>query len=148
MYITKVHLENVRCCKDTTIEFAQHGSSILLCGDNGDGKSTVLRCIAKGLCDQTSSAGLLRELSGDFVRKDEDKSTITIELLDTHRKSYKIETTITSLKAFESLKQKVFINGKKSDQQRFPWHDIFVAAYGPGNRITGTADYQCHVHSL
>ena len=145
MYITKVHLSNVRCCENLTIKFDKHGSSILLCGDNGDGKSTVLRCVAMGLCDQTSAAGLLRELSGDFVRKDEDKATIIIELLDTQRKTYKIETTITSLKAFESLTQKVFINGKESDQQRFPWHDIFVAAYGPGNRITGTADYQHYV---
>lgn len=146
MYISKVFLKNVRCCNKLTIDFNNHGSSILFCGDNGDGKSTILRCIAMGLCDQTSAAGLLRELSGDFVRKGKEKeASITIELVDSQRNTYKIETTIKSLEAFESLTQEVYVNGKKSDQQNFPWHKIFVAAYGPGNRITGTADYQHYV---
>ncbi len=145
MYISKIFLKNVRCCNELTIDFNNHGSSILLCGDNGDGKSTILRCIAMGLCDQTSAAGLLRELSGDFVRKGKKEASITIELVDSQRNTYKIETTIKSLEAFESLTQEVYVNGKGSGQQDFPWHKIFVAAYGPGNRITGTADYQHYV---
>lgn len=145
MKITKIHLTNVRCCENLKIEFDRPGSSTLLCGDNGDGKSTVLRCIAMGLCDQTSAAGLLRELAGEFVRKGADIATITIELVDAKQISHKIETTIKALKAFESLTQKVYVGGRLSTQQDFPWHDIFVAAYGPGNRITGTADYQHYV---
>jgi predicted ATP-binding protein involved in virulence len=147
MYISKVYLKHVRCCDEITINFDKPGSSVLFCGDNGDGKSTILRCIAMGLCDQTSAAGLLRELPGDLVKrgKEDEGAQIVITLRDSSNKKYEIHTNIKSLKAFESLKQTVFINEKEEVQDKFPWHKIFVTAYGPGNRISGTADYQHYV---
>ena len=70
MYITKVKLSNIRCFKELTIDFDSVGSSVVIAGDNGAGKSALLRSIAMGLCDQNSAAALLRELQGDFVRRD------------------------------------------------------------------------------
>lgn len=145
MYLTRVNIKDVRCC-DFEFNFEEKAPSILLCGDNGDGKSTVLRCIAMGLCDETSAAGLLRELQGDFVRKGKETAHIELELRDRLGVNYKIRTEVKSLETFERLEQTVYINGKKmSNQDDFPWQEIFVSAYGPGNRISGISDYQHYV---
>ena len=67
MYIKRLYLKNVRCFEKLEINFDQPGSSILLLGDNGDGKSTILKSLAMGLCDDSSAAALFRELQGEFV---------------------------------------------------------------------------------
>ena len=46
----------------------EHPVWALVVGDNGTGKSTVLKSIALGLCDETSAAGLLKE-SEQYRRK-------------------------------------------------------------------------------
>jgi predicted ATPase len=137
MYICKVHIVNICCCKDLPVDFGQKGSSILISGDNGDGKSTVIRAIAMGLCDEASASALLREMSTNFVRAGKKIGTIEIELCDgPHR--YKIKTEITVLKAFEGLKQTLFkIDKGKCEKVKpndFPWNKIFVSAYGAGLR--------------
>ena len=142
MYIKRIYLENIRCFGEFGINFDQTGGSILILGDNGDGKSTLLKSIAMGLCDESSAAGLHRELPGELVRKHSDKDGIIIIELENNKIKYKIKTVIQSLPAFERIKQTVFIEGKKSDQDSFPWSDIFVCGYGPGRQTQGTADLE------
>jgi len=156
MYITKVELENVRCFEKFEIDFEQRGSSVLFLGDNGDGKSTVLKSIAMGLCDESSAAALFRELPGDFVRrtpgqkesKTKDFATIKIDLAGDDGRTYQIITTITSLDKFERVSQAKGLsrykgNKKKElDQDSFPWDKIFVSGYGAGLRVQGSADFQ------
>lgn len=69
MYVTRIQLKNVRCFEELCLEFGQHGSSMLILADNGQGKSTLLRSLAMGLCDESSAAALFRELPGEFVRR-------------------------------------------------------------------------------
>lgn len=146
MYIKKIELTNIRCFKKQIIKFNQKGSTIVISGDNGDGKSTLLRSIAMGLTDETSAAALLRELPGDFVRSGADKGIISI-ILGKNGISYEIKTTIFSLQEFEKVEQELF---KYNNQKRkkikkiedFPWGEIFVSGYGAGIRTNGTADYQ------
>lgn len=146
MYISKIHLKNIRCFKDETIDLGTDGSSFLISGNNGNGKSAILRSIAMGLCDQASAGSLLRELLGDFIRKDESADTreasISIDLID-DRNSYQIKTNITTSKAlgFEVVEQFLLVNGKPEDQEKFPWHKVFAAGYGAGLRTEGTEDY-------
>lgn len=147
MYITEVSLKNIRCFDELTIDFAKLGSSILIAGDNGDGKSTILRSIAMGLCDESSAAALLRELPGDFVRKNTTRGVISVSLQMKNRRRYKIETSIAYSEAFERVQQRLFnyVNGKWGrikEPEDFPWDAIFVTAYGAGVRTLGTADYQ------
>ena len=57
MYITKVILKNVRCFEDVTLNLDPEGEGkptmwTVVVGDNGDGKTTLLRSIAMGLCDE------------------------------------------------------------------------------------------------
>ena len=67
MRITRLFLKDVRCFDELTINFDKANSSILAIGENGDGKSTVLRSLAMGLCDQSSASALFQELGEDCV---------------------------------------------------------------------------------
>lgn len=146
MYISRIKLKNIRCFENFSIEFEKLRESILIAGDNGNGKSTILRSIAMGLCDESSAAGLLRELEGDFVCKGAKKGTILIRLKD-KKALYDIETNIIKTAAqFERVSQKIYeiVRGKRRriNEDDFPWDDIFVSAYGAGLRTLGTADFQ------
>ena len=149
MYMSRVLLKNIRCFEQLEIEFEKRGSSIIVTGDNGDGKSTLLRSVAMGLCDESSAAALLRELSGDFVRKGEDEAIIDIFLVDNKYRQFRIETIIRSQKAYEKVKQRLYVkpgrNSEKfleAEEDTFPWQRIFVSSYGAGIRTNGTADFQ------
>ena len=152
LYVRKLTLKDIRCFEHLEIEFGD-GESIILIGDNGDGKSTVLRALAMGLCDQSSASALFRELEGDYVRSGSnvDHGTITVDLAGPRRSSdhFRIDTTVRSLATFERLEQELFdlSNGVKKllTQDDFPWDRIFASAYGPGIRVQGTSDYDYYL---
>ena len=156
MYITRLVLDKVRCFEHIEIPLDNPGSSLVVLGDNGDGKTTVLRSLAMGLCDESSAAALFRELPGEYVRrrprrkhaKTGDVGTITIDLLDTDGARYRTVTCIKALDAFEIVSQReglYQIDGRKEkalSEEKFPWKRIFVSGYGAGTRSQGTADFQ------
>lgn len=77
MYISKVTLKDVRCFKQITLDLDSKKRAkmwAVIVGDNGEGKTTVLRSIAMGICDESSAAGLLRELPGEFIRRGADEA--------------------------------------------------------------------------
>ena len=78
MKVKSLHLRNIRCFEALDLEL--NGGSALVVGDNGDGKSTVLRSLAMGLCDDSSASALFRDLYGESVREGCDDGTITVEL--------------------------------------------------------------------
>lgn len=155
MYIKRLYLKNIRCFREITIDFEGHASSILILGENGDGKSTILKSLAMGLCDESSSAALFRELPGETVRREKEqeevptgeKGFIVIDLVSHNGNKYQIKTKITSLKKFERVSQELFEtkNGerkRKIEQDEFPWDQIFVSGYGPGIRVHATSSFQ------
>lgn len=150
LYVQRLILKNIRCFADLNIEFPKR-KSIVIIGDNGDGKSTILRSLAMGICDLSSASALFRELYGEYVRLGSEKGsgTIAVELSGGGSYRYRIETKITSLDAFERVDQRVFrLRGKEKKeltQDNFPWHRIFASGYGAGIRVQGTSDFE---HSL
>lgn len=157
MYISKLKLTHVRCYKEVIIDLEKSDGafSLMLAGNNGCGKSAILRSIAMGLCDNASAGSLLREMLGDFIRKDQTKKSrtaiITIDLKDKAESgetaNYRIETKIKTSKSlgFEVVEQELvrIAKGEKKtlNQEDFPWNKIFVTAYGAGLRTEGTEDY-------
>lgn len=148
MYISKIVLENIRCFEKLDVDPTVGGFPVLFCGDNGNGKSTVLRCIAMGLCDVSSAAALFRELQGEFIRKGKEQSggKIQIDLRGRSGVNYRTETTIKYLKAFEMVEQELSVEespGKWTEMRKeeFPWEQIFVTAYGAGIRTQGNLEY-------
>lgn len=131
MYIKKVTLKNVRRFEEVTFEFnppKDSGHWAVLLGDNGIGKTTVLRSIAMGLCGETSASALLRELDTNLVRYQATDKTaiIRVEFAAQDRSEpLLIETKIT-----ESPSGDTEVHQETSPQDDFPWSDIFVCAYG------------------
>ena len=77
LYISRVVLKNVRCFKDIDLKFSPASSPVpwtMVLGDNSTGKTTLLRCIAMGLCDESSAAGLLKESYEGLIRRKGKKS--------------------------------------------------------------------------
>ena len=149
MYITSLYLKNIKCFKELGYEFEdKNGASLLIAGDNGDGKSTILRSIAISLCDQWSAAGLLRELSGEFTRDECDEGVIKLGLISGKRK-FEISTHIKwdSGGTYEYPYRKInpiYKNGKSReiDDAKFDWKAVFATGYGSGLRTVGTQDFQ------
>ena len=150
MHITSLYLKNIKCFKELTYKFEDDkGASLVIAGDNGDGKSTILRSIAISLCDQWSAAGLLRELSGEFIRDGCKKGVIKLGLIS-GRKRFEIITVIKwdSKETYEYPYReinRVYKNGRKSkgiDDASFDWKAVFATGYGSGLRTVGTQDFQ------
>ena len=146
MKITALRLKNIRCFEDLTLQL--NGESALFIGDNGDGKSTVLRSLAMGLCDNSSASALFRDLYGESVRHHCDRGTIEVDLKG--RLLLRTKTTIRSLPNFERVDQDLYqlprnARPKKLGQADFPWSRIFAVGYGPGIRVQGTTDYDYYL---
>lgn len=141
-------MKNIRCFEEASIDLGNNGNSLLIAGNNGNGKSAILRSLAMGLCDQASAGSLLRELLGDFIRKETGKdkrtATIIIDLFDeTVQKDFQIKTRIITNRnlGFEVVEQELLSDGEPKKQHNFPWNKIFVVGYGAGLRTEGTQDY-------
>lgn len=152
MKITRVRLRNIRCFDELEMDLGR--KSALIIGDNGDGKSTVIRSIAMGLCDESSSAALFRELYGETIRKGRTSGLIEVDLSD-GTLDFRTHTTIRPIADWERPEQKVgFLRGgpqspkfRKVMQEEFPWDRIFAVGYGPGIRVQGVEDYDYYFTS-
>jgi predicted ATP-binding protein involved in virulence len=148
MKIRRVFLKNIRGFEELNMKL--DGKSAVIIGDNGDGKSTFMRSLAMGLCDDSSASGLFRELQGDTVRRGHDSGRINVELFDSTG-SFRTTTQIKSLETFERVQQE--LSGRSRTGRKyhvltpvtFPWDRIFAVGYGAGIRVNGTADYDYYL---
>lgn len=151
MKITSIRLKDVRCFENVNIDLCEQGTpcSALIAGNNGSGKSAILRSIAMGLCDQTSSGALLRELPGDFIRH-EDEEDSRVANIEITLKDYEVDEEYSLLTKINTNKKLGFetvdlvitdSKNKKISQEDFEWGKIFVVAFGAGLRTDGTEDY-------
>jgi predicted ATP-binding protein involved in virulence len=138
LFISSLEIKNIKCFQELTIDFnhQQIDRWTMLLGDNAIGKSTLLKCIALGLCNASDAAALTRisDMNSEFIRDGETQGSITIKLQrgklsKNSRKKYTITTTITKDAAgtSEEITQEVKAS---SPDEKFPWADIFVCGYG------------------
>ena len=83
MYVKRVKLTNIRCFEHIEIDLSSKGDIrkwTVFLGGNGVGKTTVLRSIATALGDRESAAALLRDLPGEWVRRESADKTGTIRI--------------------------------------------------------------------
>ena len=144
MYIKRIYLKNIRCFKELDLTFTNPedgGKFILFLGPNGVGKTTILRSIALGLCDETSAAGLISELVGDIVRHDCNvkEGIIKIELQEkSSSESFTIETKIKPDIDESSSEREI----RKIIPDGFPWDKLFLCGYGAARTAIGTSTYK------
>jgi predicted ATP-binding protein involved in virulence len=136
MKVSKIYLKHIRCFEEITIDLATDIGAYdwsLILGNNGAGKTTILRSLAMGLCDKTGAAGLLQDTYGNMIRFGKEDATIRIDLVH-ESKTYSVTTKIKkSSKEIEVLTQ------KRADD--FPWDSLFVCGYGANRSIRGSKVY-------
>jgi predicted ATP-binding protein involved in virulence len=135
MYISNVHIKNIRCFEDINITFENNdgvpSSWTSILGDNASGKTCFLRCIAIGLCDELSGAALMKELYGSFIRDKDKPGIIQVTLFDPEtRRNLIIKTVLESQRGYEKISQKV-IKGKDLRNK------VFICGYGIQRSIPG-----------
>lgn len=138
-YITKISLRNIKCLPskvdlDIPVPNGTQPSWTLLFGDNGTGKTSILRCIAMGLCDKTAAGGLSLELATSMISNKSNKAVIEIHFTNTSvpNSNYSIKTFLKRIDSTsDSISKPNTLNGS-----------LFVCGYGASSRILGTESYQ------
>lgn len=155
MYLTRVRLKDFRLFEYLDIPFASDEGVprpwTLLLGDNATGKTTLLLSIAIGLCDESSAAGLVRELKSLLRRGARENGAIQIELLDAQSQPWTIQTEFHKIDRMgERVRQKIFDcpidqvpgdNSEGIDPDDFSWKKLFVVGYGAGRTTEGREEY-------
>ena len=76
MYVQKVHIENIRCIENLTMEFpANPAGWHVIIGDNGQGKSTILRGIAVTLLHNTDH---IKPFWAEWLNKNKKQGEIEV----------------------------------------------------------------------
>lgn len=142
--LTKIEIRNVRCFEHVKIDLsgpAGPKSWAVIVGDNGVGKTTLLRCIAIGMCDESSAAGLLREIYGDWNRKT-GKKLLDAQIRLTFATDDGPAKIVTKIEARETgysvVRQAPIYPGRSGKE--FPWDAIFACGYGAARRSFGSKD--------
>ncbi len=86
-----VQPSNIRCFKDVKIDLSSTEGAkmwLVIVGNNGVGKTSMLRSIAMGLCDLTGTTSLLQYTYGDWIRKGAKKGFIEIKLIHKNKRYF------------------------------------------------------------
>lgn len=134
-YIKHIRLENIKGFKELNISVSSENKPFrkrtIILGKNGTCKSTLLRCIAIGLCDAADGNALIAEPIGRLVSEDASTATIELELISQEAadKPHKIITKLEN----KNDKDSIII------QEGVLPHNgsIFVCGYGVGRSSTG-----------
>ncbi len=143
MYISKIELHNIRCFEDETLNLEDANGNckgFVVLGDNGSGKTTILRSIAMTLSGRGSASGLLDEIEGGMIRDKTENGHVRLTLKSKDKKdTFEITT--------EFSQERGDINIVKSQEtipkgKLFPWEEIFSCGYGASRGIRGEAQYR------
>lgn len=143
MKIKKVIIDNIRCFKHLEIDLSNNEGVVdwaVFLGDNGVGKTTIMRSIALCLCEESGAAGLLDELHSDWIRKESPTKQAKIRIEFERSKDYsKIPFIETQIK-FSKFGEVEVTQTTEPKKSKF-WNELFVCAYGANRRQYGTTSY-------
>lgn len=129
IYITDISIENIRCFEKLDLHFSgEDGHPFywnIIVGDNSTGKTCLLRCIAIGLCDESSGIALIKELEGHFLRKGKKEGKIEITLRDPKYGQFKIITKVFTQQEVEKVEQRF----EPTNSYRYK-NKLFFSGYG------------------
>jgi hypothetical protein len=159
LYIRKVVVNNIRGFSTAELDFCPDGVTFpgwaVITGDNGSGKTALLRAIALAVLGPDQRRGLIPDLSG-WVTQGEESATVSVEIRPDHlydktaRGGYPNQSTFWAEleirddgnEGWEAVSADVFRNRKKSAVNG-PWADSTPGwcclAYGPFRRLSGSS---------
>jgi tetratricopeptide (TPR) repeat protein len=146
LYVDNIEIKNIRPFESLTLQLSDSSGfpfSNIILGENAAGKSTLLRCIAVGLCNEPDATALLTRMPGEFIRKGAQEGFIRIGLRRSDgSKLFSITTRIVKVDGSggtgESARQ---TTDPKTD---FPWEDIFLCGYGTSRVAGGSASHDMY----
>ncbi|GBD96758.1 MAG TPA: TIGR03986 family CRISPR-associated RAMP protein [Nitrospirae bacterium] len=139
VYITKIDLVNIRCFEKLSLNLEENKYPILwtmILGNNSTGKTTLMRSIALGLCNESDAVALMKESNTSFIRDGKEEGEIKITLKgEKSKRVFTIKTNIT--RSFPGEPEIV-----RQTLQDVSWEDIFVCGYGPQRSNMSDASYK------
>ena len=140
LYLSHLQFSNIRGFTNFSLSFdagKKHRQWTIFIGNNGHGKTTILRAIAVGLGDEVTSSELLALLPGQFIRMNKrgiytSSSKIIVTLRDSESKQHIIITTELILDEHGGVRI-----SKNVSEPTFKWSDVFVCGYGSNRGIGG-----------
>jgi predicted ATPase len=145
LLIAKVEIVNIRCFQSLTIDFEVDKEPIrwaMILGDNAVGKTTLLRSIALGLCNESDAVALMKSVPGDFVRKGAEEGYIKIHMREDKNTKRPKKYTITTRISQKSEGSPEIVRQETEPATNFPWADIFVCGYGAYRASQAQASYE------
>jgi len=140
--LLRLELENIRCFRRLSLDFSfDRGGRpwTMLLGDNGLGKTTILRAIAMALCDQPSAAAFMKSLTGELLRQETHAGSIRVELGLGDGSGPGVWSKTTLTRSHDGTVQL-----SQSRSSWFPRDRLFVCGYGAQRRAFGTGDYSSY----
>lgn len=150
MYLIKVIIKNIRSIRDFQMTFRppNYAGWHVLIGDNGAGKSTIVRSIALALLGPEEALGLRTRWS-HWLKQQEKKGSIRLDILrgpkDKHtgRQGKMKKWLVPNIITFERVEENVKLSTRKTpvvDPDKYNWGTRagwFSVAYGPYRRFAG-----------
>ena len=145
MYLKRLYLKGIRSFAEIDIDLASTSGGVkswaVIFGENGVGKTTILRTIGLVLGDPESAGGLLREVPGDWVRDElsEEIAVVRAEFVEELRtecsSKYSVELNISRIRDREAIQKVVTV------PDDFPWDKVFVSGYGANRSAFASQTY-------
>jgi len=149
MYLNKIHIKNIRSISDFEMNFKSPAGWHVIIGDNGAGKSTIVRSISLGIIGPNDAKALRLNLN-DWVSRGEEKIgniSLTVQKSNEDSEDSKIGQSRPMTRPFEAtvtLKRKerngYVLEGSKDAALKNIWSNAygwFSCAFGPFRRFTG-----------
>ena len=135
MRIKSIELTNIRCFEHIKVEFGRDGQVApwtVILGDNGTGKSTLLRCVALALTPRSQLQPMIVETGGEWIREGATHGTIRVQFDNDERRILRIDRETGSEVIIDA-------QGTFSDSSR---DKVFVCGYGAARRSFGDQGYR------
>lgn len=133
--VRRVIVRNICCFVELDLNLSDNQWNLLL-GDNGTGKTTVLRAIALGLCDKAEATALIRPQCRQMIRDKNKPAEIKIYLRYLGEKE-DAGTITTTLKHMDG---DILVEHQEVSP-KIKREDIFVCGYGAARSIFGDKTY-------
>jgi AAA domain, putative AbiEii toxin, Type IV TA system len=158
MYITKVEINNIRSISHFEMTFDKPAGWHVLIGDNGAGKTTIIRSIALGLLgeDHAKALSFAEDFSNWLPPKLlKGEIEISVSRDDSYDKpvynNSKDRIAVSKISIEKKNGSGTIINGKVTPANAL-WgknslNGWFSAAYGPFRRLRGGSDVFSHLNS-
>jgi hypothetical protein len=158
MYIRRILLNNIKGFDQAELDFCPDGADYpgwsVITGDNGSGKTALLRAISMAILGPDDARQLLPDLRG-WVAHDERRGTISVEIKPDHdvdrtekggypvKGTFWAEVEIDAGTPVPTIRSTDVRANKKKGATNGPWSPVttgwFAVAYGPFRRLHGTS---------